>query len=100
MQLRSFFKWAYSDLLPKEILKKGKHGFGLPISYWLKTYKPLNELMHDLVLGPRTLGRCIFQPEKLQELVRLHESDRTPFYGVILWNIMMLEMWLRQYEDQ
>jgi len=100
MQIRSFFKWAYSDLLPKKIIKKGKHGFGLPISYWLKTFKPLNELMHDLVLGPRTLDRRIFQSKKIQELVRLHESDRTPFYGVILWNIMMLEMWLRQHEDR
>ena len=100
LQLRSFFKWAYSDLLPKEIIKKGKHGFGLPISYWLKTFKPLNELMHDVVLGRRTLDRRIFQAEKLRGLVRLHESDRTPFFGVILWNIMMLELWIRQHEDR
>ena len=99
-QLRSFFKWAYADLLPKDILKKKKQGFGLPISYWLKTYKPLNEMMHEVVLGTRMLNRHLFRPETLKELVRSHESDRTPFFGTILWNIMMLEMWLRQYEDR
>jgi asparagine synthase (glutamine-hydrolysing) len=95
-KLRSFFKNAYADILPQEILTKQKHGFGLPIPVWLRTDKALNDLMHDLVLGPRTLQRGFFRKHTLEQLVKSHKTDETSFYGTMLWNIMMLEAWLRQ----
>ena len=99
MELRSFFKNAYADLLPKEIRRKKKHGFGLPIPIWLKTYKPLNELMHELVLGQQTVQRGYFKRKALETLIEKHKKDTTSFYGTVLWNIMMLELWHRQICD-
>jgi len=29
-------------------------------------------------------------------LVRRHETDTTSFYGTIIWNVMILELWLRR----
>ena len=69
-QLRSFFKRAYADVLPQEIRAKQKHGFGLPIPVWLRTDKRLNEMMHDLVLSPRSIQRGYFRRKALEELGR------------------------------
>lgn len=96
-KLRSFFKKAYADLLPIETLRKKKHGFGLPISVWLKTSKRLNEMMHDIVLSPLSLQRGYFQKVTLEELIRRHKTDETSFYGTALWNLMMLELWHRRF---
>ncbi|MGH8772039.1 MAG: asparagine synthetase B family protein, partial [Burkholderiales bacterium] len=46
-KLRWFFKEALRDILPSEILAKQKHGFGLPFGPWLKSHKPLQELVRD-----------------------------------------------------
>jgi asparagine synthase (glutamine-hydrolysing) len=96
-KLRSFFKNAYSDLLPLEIRKKKKHGFGLPISFWLRTDKRLNNLMHDLVLSPQSLQRGYFKEKALEQLIEVHKTDDTSFYGTVLWNLMILELWQRNY---
>jgi asparagine synthase (glutamine-hydrolysing) len=98
-RLRSFFKDSFRDLLPPEILAKQKHGFGLPISLWLRTDPALNQRMRDLVLGERSLRRGYFRKAGLEELVRRHASDPTPFYGTILWNLMVLELWQRRALD-
>jgi asparagine synthase (glutamine-hydrolysing) len=95
--LRSFFKKAYADLLPLETRTKEKHGFGLPIPVWLRTDQRLNEMMHDLVLSPRSVQRGYFRKKALEELVQRHKTDETSFYGTILWNLMILELWHRTY---
>ncbi|HWP45687.1 MAG TPA: asparagine synthase (glutamine-hydrolyzing) [Candidatus Limnocylindrales bacterium] len=95
-QLRSFFKKAYSDLLPPETRAKKKHGFGLPIPVWLRTDKRLNEMMQDLVLSPRSIQRGYFKKRTLEKMVELHKTDETSFYGTALWNLMILELWHRK----
>ncbi len=97
-RLRSFFKDAYADLLPAAILSKTKHGFGLPIAGWLRTDRRLNEMMHDLVLASRSVQRGYFAKKALERLVEDHRTDNTSFYGTILWNLMMLELWHRDLD--
>ena len=94
-QLRSFFKGAYADLLPRDIRTKKKHGFGLPIPIWLRSNKQLNDMMHDLLLGPSSALQEYCRKKTLAMLVDLHKTDTTAFYGTVLWNMMMLELWLR-----
>ena len=98
-RLRVFFKETYADLLPPATLAKEKHGFGLPISIWLRTDPALHARMRDLVLGERSLARGYFRREALEELVRRHATDTTPFFGTILWNLMILELWQRHVLD-
>lgn len=98
-ELRTFFKAAYSDVLPLAIRTKTKHGFGLPIPVWLRTDPYLNELMRELVLSARSLQRGYFRKSMLEELVRRHQTDQTSFYGTVLWNVMILELWHRTHWD-
>lgn len=99
-ELRVFFKGAYSDVLPKEILTKTKHGFGLPIPVWLRTDKRLNDMMRELVLGATTVQRGMFKKRALEDLVERHRMESGSFYGDILWNIMIWELWMRTNWDR
>lgn len=96
---RYLFKRAFSTLLPAATLAKVKHGFGLPISDWLRTHGPFRELARDTLLSRRSRERGYFAPGVMEELFRLHEDDRTPFYGDLLWSLLMLELWHRHHGD-
>lgn len=98
-KLRTFFKQTYSDLLPPEVLSKKKHGFGLPIPLWLRSDKSLNEMMHEAVLSPRSIQRGYFRRRALEDIVERHKTDSSSFYGSILWNLMVLELWHRAYAN-
>ncbi|MES2366236.1 MAG: asparagine synthase-related protein [Pseudomonadota bacterium] len=93
-RLRHFFKEAIRDLLPDEIINKSKHGFGLPFGVWATTHAPLRELVQDsLAVFER---RHILQPAYLAELRRQHQSGHATYYGVMIWVVVMLELWLTQ----
>ena len=50
-ELRAWFKEALSDFLPVEILRKKKHGFGLPFGPWLVRHPALQELARSSIDG-------------------------------------------------
>ena len=56
-------------------------------------------MMRDLVSSPRSLERGIVRREVVGELLRRHRDQDVFFYGRILWNLMVLELWLRRYLD-
>jgi asparagine synthase (glutamine-hydrolysing) len=94
---RYLFKRAFRDLLPRETLVKPKHGFGVPTSLWLRTHPGFVDLVHDALLGSDASVRAYFRPGALEELLRLHASDSTAFYGDIVWKVLMLELWHRHH---
>lgn len=95
---RYLFKRAFAPLLPREILAKTKHGFGLPISDWLKYHRPFRELARDVLLSARSRQRGYYAPGALEWLFDRHQADPTPYYGDILWSLLMLELWHRHRE--
>lgn len=99
LQKRYLFKQATRHLLPQEILKKKKHGFGLPIGYWLKADPQLRAFGHDVLLAPRTYQRGYFQREFIEELFANMNRDDTPYYGDLLWLFLMLELWHREHVE-
>jgi len=94
---RYLFKRAFRDLLPAETLAKPKQGFGIPTSLWLRTHPGFVDLTHDALLGPNAHVQAYFRPGALEELLRLHASDSTAFYGDIVWKVLMLELWHRHH---
>jgi len=97
LEKRYLFKRAFAQLLPKEILRKPKHGFGVPVSLWLKSHKKFRELFHDTLLSASAWTRDYFEPNAMPELFRLHANDPTPYYGDQLWTFLMLELWQRHH---
>jgi asparagine synthase (glutamine-hydrolysing) len=99
LEKRYLFKRAFRDLLPPPILAKTKHGFGIPTSVWLKTHNGFRELAHDTLLSSRSLQRGYFRKGAIEQLFADHAADSTPYYGDILWTVLMLELWHRRHVD-
>lgn len=97
---RYLFKQTFGPLLPREVLAKRKHGFGVPTSLWLKTDRGFAALAQDVLLSPRAEQRGYFRRGALEQLFRRHASDSTPYFGDILWIVLMLELWLRRHWDE
>jgi len=97
--LRYLFKKAMQDLLPEEIIKKSKHGFGLPYSVWLGDSKPLREFTFDVLGSPRCRQRGYFRPSLLEWLWSQYQSVHRGYYGEILWVLLMLELWHVHHAD-
>jgi asparagine synthase (glutamine-hydrolysing) len=95
LQKRFIFKRAFGTLLPQEILRKKKHGFGLPVAQWLRSHRGFRELARSLVLDRSLMQRGYFRGAGLEALLRKHDVEQSDFYGSFIWNIMMLELWHR-----
>lgn len=90
-KLRYFFKQALRDFLPREIITKQKHGFGLPFGMWLQTHHGLRELAYDSLASLKPRG--IVRPEFVDDLIATHRSGHAAYYGTMIWVLMMLELW-------
>jgi len=94
-QLRWFYRRAMRHFLPHEIIKKKKHGFGLPFGVWTRTHDGLRRLSEDALAA---LGeRGYFRPEFLQHALRLHRYGHASYYGELVWILMVLEFWLQKH---
>jgi asparagine synthase (glutamine-hydrolysing) len=92
-RLRWFFKHALQDFLPREIIAKKKHGFGLPFGTWLVTDSALGEFARE---GLESLaGRGIVRRRAIQHLWVEQLPRHPPFYGGMVWLLLILEHWLR-----
>jgi asparagine synthase (glutamine-hydrolysing) len=99
-QKRYLFKRAFRELLPKEIIQKQKHGFGIPVSTWLKSHRRTREMARDTLLSTRARERGYFRREFIEELMRKHDAEDSTYYGDTLWTFLMVELWHRQFVDQ
>jgi len=99
LEKRYLFKLATRNLLPKSILRKRKHGFGLPIGLWLKTDPKLRGVAEEVLRDPRTYQRGYFQRQFIERIFAAMDQDNTPFYGDVLWPFLMLELWHRHHVE-
>lgn len=93
--LRWFYKEALKGFLPKEIIEKKKHGFGLPFGEWALSHPSLNAEVERLTQA--FMARGIIRPEYLSEVKRRHAEEHATFYGTMLWRIAMLEAWMQAH---
>ncbi len=95
-RLRVLFKDALRGFLPDETITKSKHGFGLPFGIWLNEHGALKQLAEDALIS---LGkRGIVRPGYLDYLRREHASGHASYYGVMIWVLVELELWLQANE--
>jgi asparagine synthase (glutamine-hydrolysing) len=96
-QLRYFFKESLREFLPKEIIAKSKHGFGLPFGVWVEKHRRLRELAMDSLADLKQ--RDIVRPEFIDELTGVHLTNHPSYFGVMVWVLMMLEQWFKHHVD-
>ena len=91
-KLRWFFKQALGDFLPRAVITKKKHGFGLPVGAWLVGHKPLRDLAGDSIALLEQ--RRIVQPRFIDELLGARLREHSAYFGTMVWTLMMLGIWL------
>jgi asparagine synthase (glutamine-hydrolysing) len=94
-QLRWFYRRAMAGFLPREILEKTKHGFGLPFGTWTRTHARLKRMAEDSLAS--LAGRGYFRREFLQQALRMHAAGHASYYGELVWILMVLELWLQRH---
>jgi asparagine synthase (glutamine-hydrolysing) len=99
LEKRYLFKHATRNLLPEAILKKKKHGFGLPIGFWLKSDPRWHDWAKEVLYDPRTYQRGYFQRSFVEQLFSNMQQDDTPYFGDLLWIFLVLELWHRQHVE-
>jgi asparagine synthase (glutamine-hydrolysing) len=87
---------ALAPRLPREVLRRGKTGFGVPLRKWVK--HDLRELVGDLLDGPTVRRRGLFRPEAV-EAVRRGVDRGTGDHAYLLWALATLELWQQTFTD-
>jgi asparagine synthase (glutamine-hydrolysing) len=94
LKTKVILKQAMEELLPDEILYRGKEGFSIPIKNWLK--KELKPLMMD-TLAPEKLKReGFFNPVYVQKLIKQHLSGLQN-HSHRLWALIIFGRWYDLY---
>lgn len=93
LEKRYLFKRAMRGFLPRQILKKKKHGFGLPVGVWLKTDPRLRSMARDVLLSPIAYQRGYYRRQFVEKLFSTLEQDDSPYFGDLLWVFLALELW-------
>jgi asparagine synthase (glutamine-hydrolysing) len=96
LQTKFILKQALEGVLPAQILRRAKQGFGIPINQWLR--RELKPLVHELLLGRRSIERGYFRADVLRRLVDEHERGQRE-WQYHLWNLLALELWHREVVD-
>ena len=99
LEKRYLFKRATRNLLPEAILKKKKHGFGLPIGFWLKSNPQWHNWAKEILYDPKTYQRGYFRREFIEQLFQNMQQDDTPYFGDLLWVFLVLELWHRRHVE-
>jgi len=88
------FREALRDRLPRDILARGKHGFGLPISKWLRA--ELKELTLDLLSQARLKSAGILRHDYVESLLADHLAGRRDNRKQ-LWTLLVFQLWHDRY---
>lgn len=101
MKLRGFeskylLKKTFADCLPREILRRPKMGFGVPIAHWFRN--ELRGFLEDTLLGKSAAERGYFRPQAVRRLIEEH-VDRVFDHGYRLWSLLWFELWCQMFLD-
>jgi len=92
LKLRYLFKKALRDFLPRETLRKTKHGFGLPFGLWLREHPALAGFAADSLVAFGCRG--IVQRAYVDRLIAEHRTGHATYFGTMIWVLMIAEQWL------
>jgi asparagine synthase (glutamine-hydrolysing) len=104
---KMILKKAFADLLPKEIVKRGKMGFEVPFAHWFQQPQ-WRELLVDMLAEQRLRSQGIFNPAAV---IRLRdwllddpEAEGLPMSAYQLrhqvWALLVFQIWCDQFMGQ
>ena len=94
--LKHIMKRALRDVLPAEILDRGKRGFGAPVGAWFK--QELAPLVRQVLSRESVDKRGLFNWDVVEQVIGLHEANREDYTDHLL-ALTNFELWSRVYVD-
>jgi asparagine synthase (glutamine-hydrolysing) len=85
---------TFDDLIPAQIQRRGKMGFGIPFGLWFRG--ALREVLHDHLLSPNARYRDYVSPAYVHRMVKQHDAGGADL-GLPLWTLLSFEIWLRSF---
>ena len=82
-------------VIPTEVIDRPKGYFPVPALKYLRG--EVLEMVRDLVHSRRAEERGLFQRPYVDELLAAPDEHITPLRGSKLWQVALLELWLRQH---
>jgi asparagine synthase (glutamine-hydrolysing) len=95
-QMKYILKQAFQDLLPPALLKRKKHGFGVPLGHWFR--HQLRDYIEDTLLSPHARLRDFCHQPCIRAMFNEHIAG-TRQHAHRLWILLTFEVWLRMLQD-
>jgi len=90
---KRILRWLGERYLPKEILKRPKHGFNVPLNVWFR-----NELwafVNDILSESALKKAGYFKPKTVQEILQRHQQDTASDLSNPIFTLLCFELWRR-----
>ena len=84
------------DLLPPQILKRGKQGFSIPIKNWIR--QELRPMLLDVLSYEKLKRQGIFNADYVHRLINEHLQG-VENHSHRLWALMVFELWDERYAN-
>lgn len=85
---------AFGHLLPAEVFRRPKTGFGVPLDHWFRA--ELRDMARDTLLSTTASDRGYFRRDAVERLLDEHASGRCD-HSARLWSLLVLELWHREW---
>ena len=89
---KAILRDAFADLVPVDIDRRPKTGFGVPLDAWFRG--ELRDFVRDTLLGSSAASRPYVRHDRVHQLVDDHQAGRGN-YGHKLWSLVCFERWLQ-----
>jgi len=96
-RLKYILKKALRGILPDEILKRRKMGFGIPVDKWFRV--ELKNYVYEILMSDKSLGRGYFKKESVKRILDEHIAAKEN-NGARIWSLLFLELWHREFIDK
>lgn len=94
---KHILKAAFADILPPELVKRPKLGFGAPVSSWLRG--AWREEAEVRIFGSRLFEAGYLRREPLERRWRRH-LERRADYGYLFWSLLILSIYFQQNPEE
>ncbi len=95
-ELKSIFRKAMRGIVPDEVLRQRKAGFGAPADYWIA--HDLREMVDDLLSPAQIEARGLFRPATVRDWIDQQRTGRHD-WSLQIWQLLTLELWQRTFLD-
>lgn len=92
-ETKYILKKALESIVPKENLYRPKVGFTIPLDKWFKG--DINPYAAKVLLSKNSFIKEYIDIEKVKSMIYSNNSKQD--FGPKIWNLLMLELWMKDY---